>query len=267
MLVRLLRTLGLLVLIGCQTREPRQPEAGVPHVRVMTYNVNYGLAGDRDTVNAIASGDADIVVLQETNPEWEEAIRKRLSRRYPHMLFRHRDAAGGLGVLSRHPLHEKDYLEPVGEGWFPAWRVLVDSPLGTMQLLVVHLRPQLSESGSVVSGYFTTPPVREAEMEAYFKELDPKLPTIVAGDFNESGSGRAIRLLERNGYKNALPEYAGSAPTWRWQTSVGTITTQLDHLVYNDKLEPLEVRVLDQGRSDHLPVMGIFQRASDKPSD
>ena len=66
----------------------------------------------------------------------------------------------------------------------------------------------------MVSGYFATPPVREAEMHAFFQAVDPDLPTIVAGDFNENASGRAIGVLEGHGYKSALPEYAGSAPTW-----------------------------------------------------
>jgi endonuclease/exonuclease/phosphatase (EEP) superfamily protein YafD len=206
----------------------------------MTYNVNYGLAGDDATLEAMEEGDADVIVLQETNDVWQQAIEARFSDRYPHRLFRHHDLAGGLGIVSRYPIEEKEYLAPVGEGWFPAWRLFVDSPLGTMQLLIVHLRPQLSESGSVVSGYFSTPPVREEEMRAFFAAVDPALPTIVAGDFNENASGRAIGLLADHGYKNALPEYAGSEPTWRWKTSLGNVSSQLDHLVYNAELEPLD---------------------------
>jgi endonuclease/exonuclease/phosphatase (EEP) superfamily protein YafD len=251
----------LLWMSACSGREARAPEPGTPHVRVMTYNVNYGLAGDDATLDALEAGKADIVVLQETNEAWEQAIRKRFSKRYPHMLFRHHNLAGGLGVASRYPLTEKEHLAPVGEGWFPAWRLMVDSPLGDLQLLVVHLRPQISDSGSVVSGYFSTPPVREEEMNAFFEAVEPGLPTIVAGDFNESASGRGIEVLEQHGYKNALPEFEGSAPTWRWNTSVGVLSMQLDHLVYNEKLQPLEVRVIRDGRSDHMPVVGVFQRA------
>ncbi len=254
--------LGALLLLGAsqaceQKRAPRLPTPGRASIKVMTYNVNFGLAGDDETAAAI-DGWADLVLLQETNEQWERALRKRLAKSYPYMAFRHCCRAGGLAVLSKHPFEQKEYIEPQAGGWFPAWRLLVDSPLGKLQVLNLHLHPPVSDSGSVVSGYFTTPAVREAEISQYFPHLDPSLPTIVAGDFNESAGGRAIVYLEERGYRSALPQFAGSQNTWRWKTSVGTVRSQLDHLVYNDKLEPLDVQVMREGRSDHLPVRGIF---------
>ena len=62
-------------------------------------------------------------------------------------------------------------LKPPDGGWFPAWLLRVDSALGSLQVLAVHLRPQLSESGGIVSGVLTTPPVRRREMTKY---LDPE---------------------------------------------------------------------------------------------
>ncbi len=249
--------LVLSFLVGCrEKRAPRAPSPGRAHFKVMTYNVNFGLAGDDETLAAIDDW-ADLVLLQETNDDWEQHLRGRLAKQYPHMAFRHCCRAGGLGVLSKHPFEDKEYIEPKA-GWFPAWRLVVDSPLGKLQVLNLHLHPPVSEGGSVVSGYFTTPAVREAEISQYFPHLDPSLPTIVAGDFNESAGGRAIVYLEERGFRSALPQFAGSQNTWRWQTSVGTVRSQLDHIVYNDKLEPLQVQVQRRGRSDHLPVRGLF---------
>ncbi|HLU68856.1 MAG TPA: endonuclease/exonuclease/phosphatase family protein, partial [Kofleriaceae bacterium] len=63
----------------------------------MTYNVNYGTAGDEETLALIAQSGADVVLLQETNPAWERALRRALSGTYPHMAFLHADRrAGGL---------------------------------------------------------------------------------------------------------------------------------------------------------------------------
>src|SRR5262245_42064000 len=42
---------------------------------VMTYNMNFGLAGDRETLDAIAAGGADIVFLEEIDNGWERALR------------------------------------------------------------------------------------------------------------------------------------------------------------------------------------------------
>jgi hypothetical protein len=76
----------------------------------MTYNVNFALAHDRETRDAIGSTDADVVLLQETNDAWAGVIRARHAGRYPHMRFAApgRMLAGGLGVISRWPFEVTD---------------------------------------------------------------------------------------------------------------------------------------------------------------
>jgi endonuclease/exonuclease/phosphatase (EEP) superfamily protein YafD len=226
----------------------------------MSYNVNYGLAGDPEGIAAIRDGGADLVVLQETTAAWERALRPALADLYPHMAFRHCCGAGGLAFLSRFPLAEQRYLPPTEEGWFPAWHVIVDTPLGPVQVLAVHLHPPLSEGGSVVSGYFTTPSVRREEIESFAAGLDDSLPTLVVGDFNEPAGGGAVQFLARSGLRSALPEFHAGANTWQWTTSVGTVHSQLDHIVYDPRLRPLDARVLPVGNSDHRPVVAVFER-------
>lgn len=228
----------------------------------MTYNVNYGLAGDQETLDAVLEEDSDVVFLQETTEAWEAQLRRELGSRYPHVAFRHCCAAGGLGVMSKFPFEEREYMTPPEGGWFPAWRVVVQAPIGTFQALSVHLRPQLSESGSFLGGVFVTPPIRRAEIESYFPKLEPELPTLVVGDFNENGRGSAIRYLADRGLVSALAAQSGAAPTWRWQTALGEIREQLDHLVFDERLAVTEVRVVEKGRSDHMPVVATVRAAS-----
>lgn len=239
-------------------RSARAPEVGERHLTLMSYNVNFALGGDASALHAITASNADVVLLQETTERWEQALRSELAGIYPHIKFRDCCRAGGLAVLSKHPVTEVRYIEPPAGGWFPAWLLELDSPLGRLQLLNVHLRPQISESGSILSGVLTTAPMREAEMNTYVKYLDPELPTIVAGDFNEGDGGRAIAVLEREGYRTGLGEFDPDADTWRWQTSVGTARRRIDHVVYSPRLVPLNVEVLDAGRSDHLPLVATF---------
>ena len=147
----------LCLLAACSTPrlEPRAPTPGKAALKVLTYNVNYGLGGDPLGVRAIRDAGADVVFLQETTAAWEEALRAELGTELPHMAFLHCCGAGGLAVLSKYPFEHGDYVPSPG-GWFPAWRVVVDSPLGEVQVLQVHLRPPVSDGGSFVSGYFTT---------------------------------------------------------------------------------------------------------------
>lgn len=225
---------------------------------VLTYNVNYGLHGDESGVSAIRDAKADVVLLQETTPSWEAALEAQLLDVYPTRRYLRAPAAGGMAVLSRFELVDDETIPPPERGWFAAWRFTVRTELGLVQFLNVHLRPQISDSGSVVSGVLTTRSVRRAEIGKYFARLEPELPTLIAGDFNEGSGGGAIAFLEKRGYKSARGELGGESATWRWTTSVGTVRAELDHIVYGPGLEPLSVNVVAAGRSDHLPVIGRF---------
>jgi endonuclease/exonuclease/phosphatase (EEP) superfamily protein YafD len=237
--------------------ETGRPPVPSGELRLMTYNVHVNLAGDEATLDAIEAPKADVVLLQETSPAWEEAIRKRTA--YPHVSFRHHDGAGGMAVLSKLPFRDAGELAPPEGGWFHAWVVIVESELGPVQLVNLHLRPQVSESGSVLAGVLTTAPVRKREIEAYFEAVNGELPTVFAGDFNESSAGSAVRWLDGRGYRSQLPP-GGAVDTWRWSTPLGTARAQLDHIVIDTaRLEGSSVEVLDLGRSDHLPVVATLR--------
>lgn len=246
--------------LGRERFEPPPLAAGAPELRVLSFNINYGVGHDPSNVAAVAEADADLVLLQETTEQSEAVFREALAGTYPHALFRDCCNAGGLGVMSRYPIREESYLEPT-VGWFPAWRMVVDTPLGPVQVLDVHLRPPMSDGGSWVAGYFTTRDDRRAEIEAFWSALDPELPTIIAGDFNEDEKGRAIAFLAEKGLRSALPQVEPRAKTWRWQTKVGKLRFMLDHVVYGPGLELRGAKVLDRGTSDHLPVLVVLGAA------
>lgn len=243
--------------LGRDRFEPAPAPLGAPELRVLSFNVNYGVGHDPRNVAAVAEANADLVLLQETTEESEAAFREALAGTYPHVLFRYCCNAGGLGVLSKHPIREESWLEPT-VGWFPAWRVVVDTPLGPVQALDVHLRPPMSDGGSWVAGYFSTRDDRREEIAAFFTALDPELPTIIAGDFNEDAQGRAIAFLANKGLESALPQVDPRAKTWRWQTKLGKLRMMLDHVVYGPSFELRGAEVLDRGTSDHLPVLVVL---------
>lgn len=249
----------VLTAFGCgkPVRE-KTPVGDRAALRVMTYNVNFGLAGDPETMEAIRDGAAELVLLQETTEQWEVALDEELAELYPYRAYHHCCGAGGLAFLSKHPFRNERIIEPPREGWFPAWVVVVDSPIGPIQALNVHLRPPFDDDGSMMRGYFVTKDIRRAEIESYVDALEPDIPAIVAGDFNENRRGRAVGFLEARGMRTALPEFAPDAKTWQWNTSVGPVSAQLDHIVYDSALQPVEAEVREVGRSDHWPVVATF---------
>lgn len=243
--------------LGCATVPLEPAAADEPTLRVLTYNVNFGLAGDEETLQAIVDADADLVLLQETTPVWAEAIRRRLGERYPHVVELGHVAAGGQMVLAKRPFDVKQTL-PSPSRWFPAMRLVAQTALGPVQVLNLHLHPPVSPSGSWVSGYFTTGPVRRAEIERFVQGLEPGLPTLFVGDFNEEANGDAIQFLKERGARDAVSDHLGSEPTWRWRVGGVTLRFQLDHVLYEGALRPVDVQIREAGRSDHLPVVAVF---------
>jgi endonuclease/exonuclease/phosphatase (EEP) superfamily protein YafD len=229
-------------------------------LRLMSFNVNFGIAGDPSTIDAIAAGNADIVVLQETNPTWAAPMIDRLDYRYHTFEDPTGWPAGGMGILSRDPIVSLEKLPPPPGAPFFAWRAVIDTKLGRIQLVDVHLRPPMSDGGSWIVGYWSTREVREREITYHEAAIDPKLPTIIAGDFNEETDGRAIAYLVDHGFTDAVKQFVGTKRTWEWPTSSMTLRFQLDHVMYDDHFVALTAAVLEAGRSDHKPVVADFIR-------
>jgi len=245
----------MLLFTGCAGPSLVPATEGAPALRVLTWNVNYGVEGHPDALALLARVDADVVLLQETTPGWEAALRATFAPHYPHMRFHHCCGAGGLAVLSRHPIAREEVLPAVS--WFPAWRGVVQTPLGPVQLLSVHLRPPFSDSGSVASGLYQTPPIRGQEMAAFAAALEDDVATIVAGDFNE-GSGEAISQVRARGMHSVLERAALSTPTWHWDGV--PVRLRLDHMFFDDDALALTAAdVFEEGPSDHFPILARFE--------
>lgn len=53
--------------------------------------------------------------------------------------------------------------------------------------------------------------------------------------------------------------------------SLGTLSARFDHILYSEHLHCLEARVLEEGSSDHFPIIAVFEsrhrRAEPPPSE
>jgi endonuclease/exonuclease/phosphatase family metal-dependent hydrolase len=212
-------------------------------MRLASYNVNFGRPGHPRTLGAIRALDADIVFLQETNPAWERALGALTGYRHVYRHWR-RGRAGGHGLLTRHPVRSEEVLD-APTGWFPAWRVVLELGGGPLQVLSVHLRPGFSLGRGFHRSFFATAAVRRHEIETHERRLDPALPTLILGDFNED-RGAALDYLGARGYRLADP----AAPTWRflhWRR-------RYDHIFAGPGVDVGAARVVTAGASDHLPL-------------
>ncbi len=231
-----------------------EPGSGQASLTIATYNIYADRPGDPSTLEAIQSLGADVVLLQEVSREWVPSLREVLADTHPHVGFwTYRQRWGGLAILSKHPF-ESPQLLSVEAGPFPAWRGVVVSPIGRIQVLNVHLFPpiRLYRRLGWLRAYRVGQERHVEELQELYKHLDPDLPTVIAGDFNEDVRGDGMAWLRERGFSPAIDEMRA---TWRWQASFGELRWQLDHIVYRGPLQVAEARVIEAGSSDHWPVV------------
>lgn len=251
----------LLVATGCGPAplEPRDPTPGVPHLLVESYNIQDTSQGDLVTLEAIGEVSADIVCLQEPTAIWEKAIRARYADAYPNMLFRTDEGAGGLGVLSRFPIEDLGFhTDP--HGWHPAWHLQVETTMGPVQLLAVHLRSVMSGRSSKSEAYFNSTSDHLQELQAFTASCTQGLPTLVMGDFNEQPDGESVGYLEGRGFRNALPLYHPGQPTWHYPPA-WQVEETIDHILFDHAFAPLNSWVVQDGHSDHMAVVAHLEAA------
>lgn len=228
-------------------------------LRIVTYNVNWGVVNPQNVVDYIAGSDADIIFLQETHSRWEAILRTNLKNLYQHCVFKDWPGAGGIAIISRYQLDNVTLIKPI-DGWFPAILTNVVSPLGRIQCLNVHLKPPLSEKGSVnASAYYQAPDIHLKELQGFMKKTNADMPLIIAGDFNENESGKAIQWLIEQDFTDALSTYDTYSKTWLWKTSVGIkLKNRYDHILFNKDMDCIGALVQKVEASDHMPVLAVI---------
>lgn len=269
--MRKLTALLSLALLSCASAPdaPRSPrsEQRAPQYLVKSYNVEWSRHADPTVIEAVGAGGADIVCLQETTPKFEPVLRERYATQYPHQLYQHnrpRTGATGLAVLSRYPLVDRGHHSSP-YGWHPAWHVEVETPSGPVQILHVHLRAKLSGRSNDLAALLTLRGDHLDEIAHYMRFTAPDKPTLVVGDFNEEPDGAAIRFLERRGFQNALPRFRPEQHTWRHPLLAWELRQTLDHILFDRGFEVVDARVLDAGRSDHLPLVARLEVSARDP--
>jgi len=244
---------------GCSASNEADFHPRQSHFEIVTYNINWGFVRPDEVADYLLREAADIVCLQETHRHWEAFLKARFSKEYAYMAFYESAAPGGIGIMSRYELQDAKLIDP-NEGWFPAVFVRAKTPIGFVQILNVHLRPPLSEQGTVSLGaYFSADEVHCKELEELVAHTTGDEPLIILGDFNEDEGGKAMRQLVRSGFTDALSLYDRYTNTWTWKTSVGIeLKNRYDHVLYSRHLACTAAKVTRVEASDHMPVVAVI---------
>lgn len=260
-----------LMLFGCTTILPHQHVLPKPRhaLRFATYNVYWKNSSKNkhnphSIISLIKEINPDIIALQETYCFSANRLKKHFKKTHPYYLFRscnHNGNEDGLGLLSKYPIVKNIYF-PAVYGWFPGWLYVIKTPKGYLQVLNVHLNPRLvcdNNIGIFAEGIWATPKFRLMEISYYYKYLNPCLPTIIAGDFNEGDNGAAVNFLRRHCFRDLLMMLPNHIKTWRYQWACFNFSERYDRIYCTSDIHPYRrCQVLQKGYSDHFPVVIDF---------
>jgi vancomycin resistance protein VanJ len=230
--------------------------AGQP-LRVMTTNL---LGFNTDTAGVLAAlraSGADLIALQELNPEQARAIQRELSEEYPYQVLDPRQGVRGGGVISRYP------LTPTGEQVGGRW-------IGEPQVVQVDVKGQ---AVTFIRLHALSGAAQYRAREAAVRALDEYAarhsgPLIVAGDLNATPLNTAHRLLTRHlrdaweaqgwGLGHTFPgalspgssrPVIGGVPVPRW-------LIRIDYILYAHGVAATAAGIGPwDGTSDHRPVL------------
>jgi len=261
------RCLALILLTvlasGCTALPRPDFSPNEPCFKIVTYNLNWGCPDPQAAIEYILKSDADVVCLQETRRQWEALLKASLSSQYPYSYFCDEPGAGGMGLMSKCELRGARRIEP-NAGWFPALLAEVKTPVGFVQTINVHLRPSVSDQGSVTaSALYYSPQVHREELDHFLAATDATRPLIIAGDFNESEKGIGVRSVMDKGFADALSLFDRRSWTWHWRVGVGiTLKKRYDHILFSKELLCTGAKVSRVNASDHMPVFAVFVAAA-----
>jgi endonuclease/exonuclease/phosphatase family metal-dependent hydrolase len=255
------------MLSGCHTRlnSDKVPQKPAGSFRLATYNVNWGNGAwghpnPKARIHVLKETRADIVLLQEVTPFWQKLLKRTLGHRYPYRRYYHYPKAGGIAILSKWPITNKKYIK-LPEGWHPHQIAFVRSPYGTLQIANVHLTPPLNEkekTGLLANRQIKVANIHKQEARLIIQHLNPKMRTLVAGDFNEGDGGFAVRFFKDFGLNDVYDTHARGV-TWHWPKSILPIAGRYDRIFYSPQFKLLDVAVIQRGGSDHFPVLADFR--------
>ncbi|MBN1916269.1 MAG: endonuclease/exonuclease/phosphatase family protein [Verrucomicrobia bacterium] len=282
--MRRLRQIGLLILVATAAvavrlglfpkKTSEEAEAQALTVRVATYNINYANQRLDLVVKAIGESQADVVALQEMADKSEAYLREQLGTDYPHMTFDGWPglyAAQGFGLISKHPITKADYMPPE-HGLFGVQLVEVDMAGQPMRFVNVHLQPVhvLDTHGpfDLLKALRSAEDIHTAEIAWIHgaadgkSGCDPKMPTVILGDFNSMSWFAAPTFLRAHGYTDsfaATVDEADTHPSWNWPTRYGQLRARIDYIFHDGAFATRASGIITNDSSDHFLVVSELE--------
>lgn len=234
---------------------PDLPAPMVAHatsVRVLVANVQFDNDDPAPFLARVREEAPDLVLAIETDRAWLRRL-AALESSHPHGLREPRPDGLGMALYSRLPLQRIDLHHLVSSDR-PSIEAIVQLPDGsTLRFWGLHPAPPGLEQPD---GDRQSSRQRDAALMLLARRLataEDRMPTIVAGDFNDAAwSPTARRFKRASGMQDPR---IGRGLFNTYHASWWPLRYPIDHIFLSDALYVVEMRRLRPIGSDHFPML------------
>lgn len=223
-------------------------------IKLISANLERGNKDYIATTNCFTKGDADIIAIQELEPEMAKQLLKNLPQYKNYKLVVPPDGGcAGMGILSKWHIKEAEHI--VVESGFPIVYAVVETNSGDLLVIDIHPYPPVQEICWKLQGDFFNSV--NSIIEAH-----KGLPVVVLGDANSNPwSCRLKNFIEKAGLTDTE---LGFGIQGSWPSGLTPLLRiPIDHCFLKGNLAATKRYLGPETGSDHLPV--FIELARTKP--
>ena len=221
---------------------PALTSASAP-LRLMQLNVSAQNTDYTRVIRVIEQYDPDVILLEEVNARWLEALRP-LQQTHPHTLSKPRNDSFGIALFSKIPFAKAEIVT-FGRGQTPSIIADLVAVQGVFTLIGIHPPPPLEAALTAL---------RDDQLADLATRIQhTHAPVLVLGDFNATPWSYPFRrLLQTTGLQDSSQGHGVQAT---WPTSNVVLRIPIDHCLYSPGIQVVEKRIGPHVGSDHYPVI------------
>jgi vancomycin resistance protein VanJ len=239
------------------------PDASGQTLTLLSYNLLGYNFDSRGAVQVIHDSGADLVALNELNPQNAQAIERELATFYPYRWLQARPGVTGSGILSKFPFTRIEPRPLRVPGWIGE-PMAIELEAGRRKLALVGFHAASRPSD-----------FRERELQARALADFARAyggPVILAGDLNATDQNLAYALVTAQasdvwrevgrGFGHTFPgpptpDSGGSRPVLLG-VPVPQWLVRIDYVFHSKELEAVDARLTESGGSDHRGVIATL---------
>ncbi|MCW8999563.1 MAG: endonuclease/exonuclease/phosphatase family protein, partial [Kangiellaceae bacterium] len=216
---------------------PSEEELVLLLANVHTQNREYQLL-----TSLVASRNPDIVVLQEVDYQWQDAL-SELTETYPYNYIVPRPDNFGIALLSKIPLQDIKEID-WGNVSLPSLLATFRFQQKTVTLFATHPLPPINKQYSQL---------RDAQLLSMMQQVaDTKGPKIIMGDLNLTMWSKSYQIVDSPFLINARKGYGIMAS---WPSSFIPFGIPIDHILVSKDWYIDDFQVGSSINSDHRPLV------------